>query len=138
MAPFPTIQSTHSLTAKHVTAEKWAKLGDHVTATSGFTLAKAIACAVEFDNQHCGIYAGDEDSYIDFADVFDPLIMEYHGLSGDFKHTSDMDSSKITKNVDPEVPVHSCRRVKFFSSWICNRQCFYEKNIIGTKQNHIN
>merc|ERR1712037_333567 len=107
--PFPEIRSTHSLTAKHVTAEKWAKLGDHVTATSGFTLAKAIACAVDFDNQHCGIYAGDEDSYIDFADVFDPLIMEYHGLSGDFKHTSDMDASKITANVDPEVPVHSCR-----------------------------
>merc|ERR1711971_783269 len=85
MAPFPEIRSTHSLTAKHVTAEKWAKLGDHVTATSGFTLAKAIACAVEFDNQHCGIYAGDEDSYIDFADVFDPLICEYHGLAGDFQ-----------------------------------------------------
>jgi len=109
MAPFPEIRSTHSLTAKHVTAEKWAKLGDHVTATSGFTLAKAIACAVEFDNQHCGIYAGDEDSYIDFADVFDPLICEYHGLAGDFKHTSDMDASKITANVNPEVPVHSCR-----------------------------
>merc|ERR1711971_1413449 len=104
--PFPEIRSAHSLTAKHVTAEKWAKLGDHVTATSGFTLAKAIACAVEFDNQHCGIYAGDEDSYIDFADVFDRLICEYHGLAGDFKHTSDMDVSKITANVNPEVPVH--------------------------------
>merc|ERR1712241_1626815 len=109
MAPFPEIKSTHSLTAKHVTAEKWAKLGDHVTATSGFTLAKAIACAVKFDNQHCGIYAGDEDSYIDFADVFDPLIMEYHGLSGDFKHVSDMDPAKVTGNVNAEVPVHSVR-----------------------------
>merc|ERR1711962_1594519 len=109
MAPFPEIKSAHSLTAKHVTAEKWAKLGDHVTKTSGFTLAKAIACAVEFDNQHCGIYAGDEDSYIDFADVFDPLICEYHGLSADFKHTSDMDAPKITANVEPDVPVHSCR-----------------------------
>ena len=39
-----------------------------------FTLAKAIACAVQFDNQHCGIYAGDWDSYKDFANVFDPLI----------------------------------------------------------------
>merc|ERR1712115_496246 len=95
--------------AKHVTKEKWAKLGDHVTKTSGFTLAKAIACAVEFDNQHCGIYAGDEDSYIDFADAFDPLICEYHGLAGDFKHTSDMDASKITGNVEADVPVHSCR-----------------------------
>merc|ERR1712083_1157206 len=109
MAPFPDIKSKHSLTAKHVTAEKWAKLGDHVTKTSGFTLAKAIACAVDFDNQHCGIYAGDEDSYIDFADVFDPLICEYHGLPADFKHTSDMDVSKINGNIKPEVPVHSVR-----------------------------
>merc|ERR1712026_230820 len=109
MAPFPEIKSTHSLTAKHVTAEKWAKLGDHVTKTSGFTLAKAIACAVEFDNQHCGIYAGDEDSYIDFADVFDPLICEYHGLPAGFKHVSDMDPTKVNGNVNPEVPVHSVR-----------------------------
>jgi len=80
MAEFPNIQSKHSLVAKHVTKEKWDKLSGIVTKTSGFTLAKAIACAVEFDNQHCGMYAGDEDSYIDFADVFDPLICEYHGL----------------------------------------------------------
>merc|ERR1711987_23044 len=106
---FPNIKSTHSLVAKHVTKEKWDKLGGIVTKTSGFTLAKAIACAVEFDNQHCGIYAGDEDSYIDFADVFDPLICEYHGLPADFSHVSDMDSSKITGNVEADVPVHSCR-----------------------------
>merc|ERR1712045_586264 len=109
MAEFPNIQSKHSLVAKHVTKEKWDKLSGIVTKTSGLTLAKAIACAVDFDNQHCGIYAGDEDSYIDFADVFDPLICEYHGLAGDFKHTSDMDASKIIANVNPEVPVHSCR-----------------------------
>merc|ERR1712226_1570591 len=48
--------------------------------TSGFTLYKAIAVSVEFDNQHCGIYAGDWDSYKDFAPVFDPLIQEYHGI----------------------------------------------------------
>merc|ERR1712012_260754 len=85
------------------------KLNEIVSKTSQFTLAKAIACAVEFDNQHCGIYAGDEDSYVDFADVFDSLICEYHGLSPDFKHTSDMDSSKITGNVEADVPVHSVR-----------------------------
>jgi len=106
---FPNIKSTHSLVAKHVTKEKWDKLGGIVTKTSGFTLAKAIACAVEFDNQHCGIYAGDEDSYIDFADVFDPLICEYHGLPADFQHVSDMDPTKVNGNVNPEVPVHSVR-----------------------------
>ena len=106
---FPNIRSTHSLVAKHVTKEKWDKLKTIVTKTSGFTLAKAIACAVEFDNQHCGIYAGDEDSYIDFASVFDPLICEYHGLPPSFKHTSDMDVSKIKGNIDPKAPVHSVR-----------------------------
>merc|ERR1712234_54923 len=109
MAEFPEIKSKHSLVAKHVTKERWDKLSGIVTKTSGFTLAKAIACAVEFDNQHCGMYAGDEDSYIDFADVFDPLICEYHGLPAGFKHVSDMDVEKIKGNVADDVPVHSVR-----------------------------
>ena len=61
--PMPEIKSKHSLVAKYVTAPLWEKLSKAVTKTSGFTLAKAIACAVEFDDQHCGIYAGDWDSY---------------------------------------------------------------------------
>ena len=36
----PKIASTHSLVAKHVTPEKWAKLGGIKTKTSGFTLAQ--------------------------------------------------------------------------------------------------
>jgi len=108
-APFPEIQSTHSLVAKHVTEEKWKKLCGIETKTSGFTLAKAIACAVQFGDQHCGIYAGDEDSYIDFKDVFDPVICEYHGLPADFTHTSDMDGTKIKGSIDANAPVHSTR-----------------------------
>jgi len=106
---FPDIKSKHSLVAKHVTKEKWDKLGPITTKTSGFTLAKAIACAVEFDNQHCGIYAGDWDSYKVFADVFDPIIQDYHGIAADSVHTSDMDVTKIKGNIDPAAPVHSTR-----------------------------
>merc|ERR1712066_279597 len=109
MAEFPEIKSKHSLVAKHVTKEKWDKLSGIVTKTSGFTLAKAIAVAVEFDNQHCGIYAGDEDSYLDFADIFDPLICEYHGLPAGFKHVSNMNVEEIKGNVGSDVPVHSVR-----------------------------
>ena len=76
---------------------------------SGFTLSKAIACAVDFGNQHCGIYAGDWDSYKVFADVFDPLIQEYHGIAADSKHTTDMDVSKIRGTINSEAPVHSTR-----------------------------
>merc|ERR1711970_746873 len=107
--PFPNIQSKHSLTAKHVTKDVWEKLKGIKTKTSGFTLIQAIACAVEFDNQHCGIYAGDWDSYKDFAPVFDPLIQEYHGISPSAKHTSDMDVGKIKGNIAEDVPVHSYR-----------------------------
>merc|ERR1712241_818466 len=106
---FPIIQSRHSLVAKHVTRDKWDKLNTIKTKTSGSTLAKAIACAVEFDIQHCGIYAGDWDSYKDFAPVFDPIIQEYHGISADSRHTSDMEASKINGNIANDVPVHSAR-----------------------------
>jgi len=106
---FPVIKSKNSLVAKHVTKERWDKVKDIKTKTCGFTLAKAIACAVEFDNQHCGIYAGCWDSYKDFACVFDPIIQEYHGISSDAKHTSDMEVDKIKGNVDAGVPVHSTR-----------------------------
>jgi len=107
--PFPEIKSTHSLVAKYVTKPIWEKLSRAVTKTSGFTLEKAIACAVQFDNQHCGIYAGDWDSYKVFSDVFDPLIQEYHGISPDAVHTSDMDVGKIKGNIDPTAPVNSTR-----------------------------
>merc|ERR1712086_209780 len=106
---FPVIKSTGSLVATHVTKERWDKLKNVETKTCGFTLAKACACAIEFDNQHCGIYAGDWDSYKDFSEVFDAIIQEYHGITADAKHTSDMDASKITGNINSEVPVHSTR-----------------------------
>merc|ERR1712129_577528 len=106
---FPFIASQHSLVAKFVTKEKWDALKNIKTKTSGFTLAKAIACAVQFNNQHCGIYAGDWDSYKDFAPVFDPLIQEYHGISSSAVHTSDMDFNKIQGNIVDGAPVHSTR-----------------------------
>merc|ERR1712187_203570 len=88
---FPTIKSTHSLVAKHVTKERWDKVKDIETKTCGFTIAKACAFAIEFDNQHCGIYAGDWDSYKDFSEIFDAIIQDYHGISADAKHTSDIE-----------------------------------------------
>ena len=64
---------------------------------------------MEYDDQHCGIYAGDADSYEDFKEVFEPIILEYHGLKPDFAHQSDMDASKIEGNINPEAPVKSTR-----------------------------
>merc|ERR1712051_478575 len=41
--------------------------------------------------------------------IFDAVIQDYHGISPDAKHTSDMDADKITGNVGADVPVHSTR-----------------------------
>merc|ERR1712137_1502876 len=106
---FPNIKSKHSLVAKHVTKERWDKVKDIKTKTCDFTIAKACACAIEFDNQHCGIYAGDWDSYKDFSEIFDAVIQDYHGISADAKHSSDMDPSKVKGNIEADVPVHSTR-----------------------------
>merc|ERR1712130_713395 len=65
------------------TKERWDKLKDIKTATAGCTLKSCCECAIQFDNQHCGIYAGDWDCYKDF--------------------------DKIKGNVNAEVPVHSTR-----------------------------
>ena len=111
MGEFPEIKSKYSLVAKYLTKEKWDKLSFIVTKTSGFTLAKAIAVAVEFDDQYCGIYAGDENSYIDFAEVFDPIIIEYHGLPAGFRHVSNMNVEDIMRDVAFDVPVHSVRYI---------------------------
>ena len=44
-----------------------------------------------------------------FKDVFEPIILEYHGLEVGFSHTSDMEVNKIQGNVDTKAPVHSTR-----------------------------
>jgi hypothetical protein len=108
-APFPDIKSKGSLIAKHLTKETWDKLCAHQTSTCGFTLEQAIANAVQNDDQHIGVYAGDQDSYNDFAEVFDPLICDYHGLAPGFKHVSCMDTTKVNGTIKSEAPVHSTR-----------------------------
>lgn len=41
--------------------------------------------------------------------MFNPLILEYHGLNEDFSHTSDMDFEKIKGNINADAPVKSTR-----------------------------
>merc|ERR1712106_1071636 len=105
----PAIKSTKSMVAKYIDFDVWKDLCEEVTATSAFTLRKAISCSVMFSNQTCGIYTGDGESYVIFKRVFDPIIQEYHGIVSNYTYSSDMDSSKITVNINPEAPVHSVR-----------------------------
>jgi len=103
----PEIRSKHSLVHKYLTPEIYDKLKDKKTANSGITLDQCIACAVAFDDQHCGIYAGDQDCYVDFGDLFNPIIKDYHNFDG--KHVSNMNANDIQGNIKKDVPVKSTR-----------------------------
>ena len=105
----PEIKSKDSLVKKYLTEEIWNKYKDHKTKTCGFTLKQCVICALDLDNQHCGIYAGDHDSYTDFKDLFEPLIQDYHGLKDGFAHKSDMDPSKLVGSTSEDAKIHSTR-----------------------------
>jgi len=104
---FPKIKSEHSLVKKYLTEEIWNKCKDIKTKTAGFTLYKCISCSVVFDNQHVGIYAGDEDCYTDFSAVFDPLIKEYHNFDG--AHKANLNVDDLKGNINKDCPVNSTR-----------------------------
>jgi len=108
-APFPEIESLQSLVKKYVTKTVWDKLAGLKTKTAGFTLGGAIAAAVERDDQSVGIVAGDWDCYNVFADVFNPIIRDYHNLVVDPRKRIDLDYTKIVGNIDPRALVHGVR-----------------------------
>ena len=105
----PVIKSKQSLVFKHFSKEIWSKYKPHKTATSGISLEQCIACAVQLDDQHVGIYAGDGDCYKDYDDLFNPIVNEYHDYSDTKGHTSDMDVSHLKGNIKSDIPVISTR-----------------------------
>ena len=123
----PVIQFEDSLVAKHMTKERWDKVKDKVTNTSGFNSSKAIACDVQFDNEQFGIYAMDWNTYKDFAETFDAVIQDYHRIKADIDEAKEKAKEeakkpvrrgvkkannvveKINGNVNDNVPVHSQR-----------------------------
>ena len=78
-----------SLLSKHLTTEVFEILKNKIT-SNGFTLEQAIRSGVENLDSGIGVYAGDEESYETFSELFDPIIKEYHGFSGSDKHSSDL------------------------------------------------
>ena len=110
-------------------------LGKHIT----FNFSQIIACAVQFDDQHVGVYAGDGDCYVDFKDVLEPVICEYHNVGEDFKHVSDLDPDKITGNINPNAPIHSTRQTRvrtnrlqtFFKIVVLKNSLFYRTTLMA-------
>jgi len=90
-----------SLLKKHLSREVFDKLKNKKT-SFGSTLLDCIQSGIENLDSGFGIYAPDAEAYTVFADIFDPMISDYHGFAKDAKHPprdfGDVDSFP---NVDP-------------------------------------
>lgn len=115
----PKALHTDSLLEKHLTPEIFEKLKTRQT-TSGFTLHDAVRSGRKNPDSSVGIYAGDAESYQAFADIFDPIIHEYHRFSDERPHMSDLSVPGL-ENPDPEnqyivsTRIRAARNLKGFA-----------------------
>jgi hypothetical protein len=89
----PKISANYELITKYLKLDddqnnQWRRLYGVKTTEGKFTLEKALKGAIQFDDLPCGIYAGDKESYVKFAEVFDNIILAYHSLDSSFQHFS--------------------------------------------------
>lgn len=97
-----TPEQCHSLLKKYLTREVLDKLKTKKTAM-GATLLDVAQSGFENLDSGVGIYAPDAESYTLFADLFNPIIQDYHGgFKPTDKHpASDFGDMNTLVNVDP-------------------------------------
>ncbi|KAL7046953.1 hypothetical protein ACKWTF_002753 [Chironomus riparius] len=80
-AGFTKLQASDSksLLKKYLTKEVFDALKNKKTPTFGSTLLDVIQSGYENHDSGVGIYAPDAEAYTTFADLFDPIIEDYHG-----------------------------------------------------------
>jgi len=105
-----------SMLCKHLTPELFETLKDKKTG-NGFTLKEVINSGLENVDSEIGMYAGDEESYVLFAPLFEKAIEEYHGFSTTDVHTSnlnvdDLNVKKLDKNYVLSTRIRVGRNLK--------------------------
>lgn len=95
--------NSKSLLKKHLTKEVFDNLKNKKTPTFGSTLLDVVQSGFENHDSGCGIYAPDAESYTTFADLFDPIIEEYHsGFKKTDKHPAkDFGDNSVFGDLDP-------------------------------------
>jgi len=88
-----------SLMAKYLTQDIFEQLKNVVTA-NGFSLKNAINSGLVNPDSGIGVYAGDLESYTCFSPLFNPIIAQYHGVTGNLVHSTNLNPAAI----DPHDP----------------------------------
>ncbi|CBH14250.1 arginine kinase [Trypanosoma brucei gambiense DAL972] len=93
----------HSLLKKHLTSDVFKKLKDKKTKL-GATLLDVIQSGVQNLDSGVGLYAPDAEAYTVFADLFDPVIEDYHNgfKVTDKQPPKDFGDLNTLVDVDPE------------------------------------
>jgi hypothetical protein len=81
---------TKSLVSKYVTPERFNKFQGQKD-KAGVSFEQMILSGCQNIDSGIGIYAGSHDTYTTFAEVFDDVILDYHGHNKTDKHISNMD-----------------------------------------------
>lgn len=100
---YPKFTKEHqSLMSKYLTKEVFDKLKG-LSSKNNFSLQNIINSGVLNPESGIGAYAGDEESYKLFADLFNPIINEYHKVSDSNVHQTNMNFDDLEmENPDPE------------------------------------
>eukprot|EP00061_Rhincodon_typus_P014048 g40829.t1 len=96
---FPDLSQHNNHMAKVLTLEIYSKLRDKQT-SSGFTLDDVIQTGIDNPGHPfimtVGCVAGDEESYVVFKDLFDPVIQDRHGgYKPTDKHKTDLNHKNL-------------------------------------------
>jgi len=121
-----------SLLKKHLTKEIFDDLKNRTTPTYSSTLFDCIRAGLYNVNSRVGIYAPDPEAYTTFADIFDPIIEEYHGFQKTDKHPASCFGYGLDfPDLDPErkyilsTRVRCGRSVENFPFSPCLTRCDY-------------
>jgi creatine kinase/arginine kinase len=102
MAMFPEFTSACTSALKqHLTPELFERLKGLRTG-SGFSLQDAIRSGVVNQDSSIGVYAGDAETYQLFAELFNPIIADYHGFKPGDQHSKLKPQTLTLANPDPE------------------------------------
>lgn len=94
-------QDCSSLLRKYLTKDLFNRLKDRKT-SNGFTLDQAIRSGVLNQDSQIGVYAGDAESYDLFSELFEPIIVDYHGVNLDETHPANLNPADLQgSNPDP-------------------------------------
>lgn len=95
--------NSKSLLKKYLTKEVFDNLKNKKTPTFGSTLLDVIQSGLENHDSGVGIYAPDAEAYTTFADLFDPIIEDYHGgFKKTDKHPAkDFGDNSVFGDLDP-------------------------------------